>query len=87
MSTIETRLIDQITLELLDKNLLGDVAGLNLTREALDELKADYEEEFEAELREVRRKVSVKDLEDHFNLPLVVSALPNGKKYQLLSKI
>lgn len=83
----QNNLIDQIVGEISQKNLLNELCQIALTSDALQELKEEYSEEFKSELFEVKRGVSIKDLEDYFGVPIVVSKLNSDEKYQLLKKV
>jgi hypothetical protein len=87
MSEREIRLIDQIWGELNEKNILNEVVFINITKSALEELMADYTDEFKNELSYSGRRVSSKDIEDYFKVSLLVSPLKDGQKYQLLTKV
>lgn len=84
---MRNRLIDEIMTELSDRNILGDVIQILVTRSSIEELKNDYAEEFEHELKRAGRKVSVADLEEYFGIPLAVSKINGEEKYQLLTKV
>lgn len=83
----QNNLIDQIMSEISQKNMLDELCQITLTKDGLEELKLNYTEEFKNELFEVKRGVSIKDLEDYFGVPIVVSTLKPNEKYQLLKKI
>lgn len=81
------RLIDEIFTEIFDKDILGEIVCISVSRDALNELKSDYSEEFKAELLESGRSVSESDIKDHFGKSLLVQEQPDGKKYSLLRQV
>lgn len=81
------RLMDQIQLELLEKNLLNDVKYIILTKLSYDKLVSEFAEEFEKEYQEMERLPSFDDLQDHLGVKIIKDKLPNGEEYQLLAKI
>ncbi len=81
------RVIDEIFGEIFEKNILGEINCISLSRETLEQLKADYAEEFEMELLESGRKVSDMDIKEHLGKPLIVMEQTNGKRYTLLRSI
>lgn len=88
MKVAESKIIDEIFTEIRDKNILNEIVCISLTKEALQELKDNYTEEFKNEMFESGRKTSVRDLEEYFGVQIVVSTFKEeGKKYVLLTKI
>ena len=90
----QIKLIDEIMLEVLNKNLLGDVRILQITNSAYEQLLSDFKEEFEIEYMDMGRDPSFSDLQDHFNLKILITEFEeNGsnsaeeKRYELLKKV
>lgn len=81
------KLIDEIFKEIFEKDILGEIECISVSRESLEQLKKDYAEEFEMEILESGRKVSDHDIKDHFGKPLLVMEQSNGKKYTLLRQV
>lgn len=81
------RLIDQMLLEITEKNLLGDIMTISISKDGIDELLVDYRQEFEYEIMEMGRDVNIKDVEEYFGMPIVINNFMNGnKKYSLLKE-
>lgn len=84
----EIKLIDEIISEISTRNLLNEITHICITEPGLEKLKEEYYDEFEIELRDSGRQASLKDLEDYFGKPIVVSTIENeGKEYHLLAKV
>ena len=81
------RLIDQIQIELQNKNLLGEVTHICLTPSSLEELSSDFKEEFELEYMDLGRDPSKRDIEEYLNAPILIENRNEGEKYSLLTKI
>lgn len=81
------RLIDQIQSEIKDKNILGEISHICLSKESLKVLIEDFNEEFQVEYKELGRDPTYRDVQEYLNVPILVQTLHGEKQYSLLKEV
>lgn len=82
------RLLDRVWMEIMEKNLYESLTYLQLTKNSLNELLKDYEDNFDSELVDVGRKPSVEDLNDYFNVKIIIDKSEDSEEeYKLFTSI
>ena len=82
------RLLDRVWMEIMEKNLYESLTYLQLTKNSLNELLKDYEDNFDSELVDVGRKPSIEDLNDYFNVKIIIDKSEDSEEeYKLFTSI
>ena len=82
------RLLDRVWMEIMEKNLYESLTYLQLTKNSLNELLKDYEDNLDSEVVDVGRKPSVEDLNDYFNVKIIIDKSEDSEEeYKLFTSI
>lgn len=66
---------------------MSKITHIVLDKASAKELINDFQEEFTVEYEELGRKPNKYDIQEYFNVPILIQELKNGEKYNLLTKI
>ncbi len=82
------KLLDRVWMEIMEKNLYESLTYLRLTKNSLNELLKNYEDIFDTELVDVERKPSVEDLNDYFNVKIIIDKSEDSEEeYKLFTSV
>lgn len=66
---------------------MSKITHIVLDNDSAIELIDDFQEEFSVEYEELGRKPNKYDIQEYFNVPILIQKLKNGEKYNLLTKV